>query len=91
VPSYLIECYVPNAEASAAGGAARRARLVAEQLSRDGMSVRYLRTMFLPEDELCFHLFEADSSDVVVEVARRTEPGRFRLVSAVVEFEGVPS
>jgi hypothetical protein len=28
------------------------------------MSVRYLRTMFLPEDELCFHLFEADSSDV---------------------------
>jgi hypothetical protein len=91
VPSYLLECYVPNAEASAAGGAARRARLVAEQLSHEGMSVRYLRTLFLPEDELCFHLFEAGSSDVVEELARRTEPGRCRLVSAVVEFEGVPS
>ncbi len=85
--TYLVECYLSRLRARAVRDAARRVRLVAERLSSEGVSVRYLRMTFLPEDETCFHLFEAASSDAVEEVARLANVGSFRVVSAVVEHE----
>jgi len=74
VPSYLVEVYVPNAE---------DARAAARQLSREGGSVRYVRMTFLPGDETCFHVFEADSEEAVAEACRRAGLGSPRIVAAV--------
>lgn len=83
MPSYLVETYMPRSHAQEARAAGRRARAAAEELSREGEPIRYLRTTFLPEDETCFHLFEAASPDAIEEVSRRAELGRARVVPAV--------
>jgi hypothetical protein len=82
MPSFLVETYVPKMAQNDAR-VARRARMAARQLSREGEPVRYLRTTLLPEDETCFHLFEAASEDAVAEVCRRAGLGTPRIVRAV--------
>ena len=44
--------------------------------------------MFLPDDETCFHLFEAVSAYAVEQVSRRAELGRARVVPAVEALPG---
>ena len=80
MPSFLIEVYLPRSSADEARGTARRARAAAEQLTLEGTPVHYVRTSFLPDDETCFHLFEAVSADAVDEVSRRAELRRARVV-----------
>ena len=79
--SYLVEVYLPQSSADAARATAGRVRSAAEQLTREGVVVHYVRTTFLPDDETCFHLFEADSADAVEEVGRRAELSHARIVS----------
>jgi Nickel responsive protein SCO4226-like len=81
VPRYLVEEYVPRSrEARLAGRAARAA---AEELAREGTPVHYVRTTFLPDDETCFHVFEAASEEAVGEVCQRARIGSGRIVRAV--------
>jgi Protein of unknown function (DUF4242) len=49
------------------------ARQASEQMQRDGIQVRFLRSIFVPEDETCFHLYEAASAENVREAARLAE------------------
>ena len=58
---FLAETYLPRSRAGDSSRAARCARAAAEQLSREGTSVRHVRTTLLPEDETCFHVFDATS------------------------------
>jgi hypothetical protein len=58
VPRYLVEAYVPRSQVQEAEAAGHRARAAAEQLSREGTAVRHVRTTFLPDDEMCFHVFD---------------------------------
>ena len=81
--SYLVEVYVSRSRGRDARAAAARARAAAEALSREGRQIRYVRTTFLPDDETCFHLFEADSAELVESAARQAELGRARVVAAV--------
>ncbi len=83
MPSYLVEVYLPQSRADEARATGRRARAAAEQLSREGVPIRYVRTTFLPDDETCFHLFEAASAEVVEEASSRAELGRARVVLAI--------
>lgn len=83
MPSYLIEVYLPRSRAHEARAAGRRARLAAQELSREGVPIRFLRTTFLPDDETCFHLFEASTPGAVEEVSRRAALGRARIVRAI--------
>ena len=83
VPSYLVEIYVPGTQAQDARAAGRRARAAARQLSREGVSVRYVRTTLLPGDETCFHVFEAASDDVVAEACRLAGLETPRIVPAL--------
>ena len=48
--SFLVETYVPGAQAQDPRVAGRRMRDAARRLSREGISVRYVRTT-LPGDE----------------------------------------
>jgi hypothetical protein len=71
VAEYLVELYIPRTEILAAGRSAARTRLAAEQMTREGTPVRYLRSIFVPDDETCFFLCEAASVEAVRETARR--------------------
>lgn len=57
--------------------------MAAEALVREGTRVRYLRMTFLPDDETCFHVFDAASEDAVREVCRRAGISSGRIVTAV--------
>jgi hypothetical protein len=83
VPRYLVEAYVPRLQLQEAQAAGRRARAAAEQLSREGAAVRHVRTTFLPDDETCFHIFEAGSEEIVRKVCRQAGLGSPRIVPAV--------
>lgn len=76
--SYIGELYL----AGPADDAAAKVRRAAEGLTREGRAVRYLRTISMPEDELCLHLFEADSEETVGEVGRRAAMPFDRVVTA---------
>ena len=80
---YLVEVYVPRSHAREARASGRRARAAAEELARESVSIRYVRTTFLPDDETCFHLFEASSAEVVEVASSRAELGRTRVMAAV--------
>jgi hypothetical protein len=71
MPEFLIELYASRTDAAGVERDAHRARLAAEQLTRAGTPVRYLRSMFLPLDETCLLLYEAASADAVRAAARR--------------------
>ena len=68
---FLVELYVSRTGAVALEEGTARARLAAAQLTREGTPVRYLRSIFVPEDETCFFLCEAVSEEAVRETARR--------------------
>ena len=81
--AYLVELYVSQRDATAVQEGAERTRRAAEELTREGTPVRYVRSIFVPEDETCFHLCEAGSARAVHEVVRRAAL-RFERVTEVV-------
>jgi hypothetical protein len=83
VDRFLVETYTPRIRAAEAREAGHRARAAAAELAHEGTAVRYVRTIFLPDDETCFHLFEAPSVEAVEEVGRRAGLGPLRVVTAV--------
>jgi hypothetical protein len=83
VQRYLVEVYLPRSRAHEARATGRRARAAAEALAHDGAPIRYVRTTYLPDDETCFHVFEAASTHIVEEAGRRAELGRSRVVPAI--------
>jgi len=68
---FLVEAYVPRGDPTLAACRDRRTRLVAEELTLEGEPVRCLHSIFVPEDETCFYLFEALSVEAVREAAQR--------------------
>jgi hypothetical protein len=79
----MVELYVSRGEAGAVERFARSAGLAADELSREGSPVRYLRSIFVPEDETCFYLYEAASAQVVLEAAQRAGLPFDRITEAV--------
>jgi hypothetical protein len=71
MPEFLLEFYVSRSDGAVVARRAERARLGATESARDGTTVRYVRSIFVPEDETCFFLYEADSIEAVSAAARR--------------------
>lgn len=82
--TYLAELYVPDRAEGARAPLAARANAAAEELSRQGIGVRYLRSVFVPEDETCFCFFEAPSADWVREALTRAALDAVIVVEAYV-------
>ena len=80
---YLVEVYMPRNGAAGVREAAARCRETAEQLSGEGAAVRYVRPIFVPEDETCFHVFEAVSQQAVRAATKRAGFPAPRIVQAV--------
>jgi hypothetical protein len=83
VPSYLVETFLPRGAAGERTARERRARSAAEELTRKGTSVRFDRAIHVPEDEICFFVFHAPSSENAALAARLAEVGPLRVVEAV--------
>jgi uncharacterized protein DUF4242 len=88
VAEFLVELYVSRTDGAAVERGADRARLAAEQLSREGTPVRYLRSLFVPEDETCFYLYEATSAEAVRSAAERAALRFERVAEAVTQPKG---
>lgn len=71
MPEFLVELYVSRSESGAVESQARSASIAAEELTRERRPVRYVRSIFVPEDETCFLLYEAATAADVEEAARR--------------------
>lgn len=79
---FLAELFSEATDVDGRASLVRRAREAAERSA----DVRLLRSMFLPDDEICFLVFEAESSEAVARLAEqaalpidrvvRTELGR---------------
>jgi hypothetical protein len=67
---FLLELYVSRSQSGAVAEGAGRATLAAERLRQDGTSIRYLRSIFVPEDETYFLVYEAGSAHDVRRAAR---------------------
>jgi hypothetical protein len=84
MPTFVVEAYEPRGRgAEALIGLEERARAATAELSRSGSHVRYVRTTFLPDDEICFHVFEAPSREAVLEAARKAGFAYARITEAL--------
>ena len=83
MPSYLVECYLPRVRSAELAGAADRIRRAAEQLAAEGARIRYVRSTFVPGDELCQHVLRARSADLVGAASRRAGIEPLRIVEAI--------
>jgi hypothetical protein len=89
VREFVAEQYVPRCETEAAARGAEAARTAAEQLSREGAAVRFVRSIFIPDDETCIYLYLADSVEAVRAAAALASLPLERVSEAVSE-SGAP-
>jgi ubiquinone/menaquinone biosynthesis C-methylase UbiE len=71
MPEFLVELYVAHGDHSAARLHADSAAKATADLTREGRPVSCVRSIFVPQDDTCFLLFEAPSADAVEEAVRR--------------------
>ena len=81
--TFLLEAYLPTMCAGDAAATSARAYAAAEQMAGEGTAIHLLRSFFLPEDELCFCLYDAHSIEVVAEAGRRAEMSLERIQPVV--------
>jgi hypothetical protein len=80
---YTVELRLPQTGWEDLQEAAARARQAAEQMRREGEPVRFLRSIFVPEDDACFFLYEGSSAQSVRDAAVRAELGVRRVDAAL--------
>ena len=69
---------------------AARASAAAASPACEGKAIRYLRSIFIPVDDICFHLYRAASLDDVTNALEQACLDHERVVEAV-EVDGVMS
>ena len=83
MPSYLVETYLPGGRAAQRPALDRRAREAAEELTRERTQVRFEQSIHVPEDEICFYVFDAGSAPAAALAAERAELDPIRVVEAL--------
>ena len=83
MPSYLVETYLARGRAGERAARERRARSAAAELTRQGTRVRFEHSIHVPEDEICFFVFDAPSGRDAALAAQLAELGLVRVVEAV--------
>ncbi len=68
---FLVELYVARSDGGTIAERAERAHAAADAVSRAGARVRCVSSIFVPEDETCFLLYEAETLEDVQEAATR--------------------
>lgn len=83
---YLAESYWSGLTESRMLQAARRVQEAARDLTSEGTGITCLTTLFIPDDEVLFCLFDAGSVGIVEEAYRRAALP-FDRILPVVEFD----
>jgi hypothetical protein len=71
VTNFVVEVYAPNLSRADLADLAVRAEAAVLEMEREGVRVRYLRSVLVPEDETCFHHFEGPTIDAIRRVSER--------------------
>ena len=87
MPSYLVETYLARGRTQERASREERARSAAEELTRAGARVRFDGAIHVPEDEICFFVFGASSSEEAVRAADLAALDPVRVVEAVTSGE----
>jgi hypothetical protein len=82
---YLIELYVARTGGPLVTERCQSARSAAEELTRRGTAVRFRRSIFVPDEETCFVMFEAESPEAVRHAARLAAMPCDRVSSAITQ------
>ena len=83
MPSFLVETYLARGQAGEQAAREQRARAAAEELRQGRTSVRFERSIHVPEDEICFFVFDAPSGRAAALVAQRAGLDPLRVVRAI--------
>ena len=83
MPSYVVETYLARGRAGERTARELRARSAAEELTRGTTRVRFDRSIHVPEDEICFYVFDAPSARDAAHAAHRAGLDPIRIVEAV--------
>jgi hypothetical protein len=79
MPSYLVETYLTRGLIGEREARERRARSAADELTQ----VTFDRSIHVPEDEICFFVFDAPTSQDALLAAERADLGPLRVVEAI--------
>ena len=80
---YLVETYLARGATAERAAQDQRARSAAQELGRETKRVRFDRSIHIPEDEICFFVFDAPSSRDAALVAERAGLDPVRIVEAI--------
>jgi hypothetical protein len=83
VPSYLVETYLARAHSGERTARERRARSAAEELTQEMTRVRFDHSIHVPDDEICFYVFDAPSARDAAHAAQRAGLDPIRVVEAI--------
>jgi len=83
MPTYVVERYLPALPPAELRADTAREREAMAHASSDVAGVKYLRSMYLREDELCFSFVEAPSVDAVREAYERAGLPFERITEAI--------
>jgi len=83
VPSYLVETYLARGSAGEREARERRARSAAQELTQERTAVRFDGSIHVPEDEICFFVFDASTARDAALAAHRAGLDPIRVVEAV--------
>lgn len=68
MPTFAVKRNLPGISMEELGQAQKLAIETSEQLTEQGMPVKYIRSNFFPEDSTCTCLFESDAARIVEKV-----------------------
>ena len=88
MPSFLVETYLARGQAGERAARDQRARVAAEEHRQGRTPVRFERSIHVPEDEICFFVFDAPSGRAAALVAERAGLDPLRVVRAISSGEG---
>lgn len=82
MPSYLVETYLARNSAGERASRECRARSAAEESAAERSPVRFDHSIYLPEDEICFFVFDAPTGRDAALTAQRAGLAPIRVIEA---------
>jgi hypothetical protein len=83
VKQFFVEVFTARATAGKLATSERRATSAARRLSSADREVQFVRATYIPEDEICFFVFDAASGTDAALAAQRAELDPLRVVEAI--------
>lgn len=82
MPRYLVETYLARSQAGERDARHERASCAAKDLTREGTPVLLQHSIYVPEDEICFFVFDAPVAHEAALATQRAGLDPLRVVEA---------